>query len=150
MKRIFGALLTGAILAALVILVPISRHSVPAVYASSGCSAATLTGNYGFSNPGFTTPRSPVTGNEDPFAAVGVLAFDGAGGVSLSYTLAFLGTISPGLTASGTYTVNSDCTGSISFPTVVNFNTVIIGGGAEIFGIETTPSFTGTLDAKKQ
>jgi hypothetical protein len=150
MKRIFGALLAGAILAALVILVPTSRHSVPAVYASSGCTNAALAGNYAFSNPGFTTPTKSVTGEEDPFATVGVLAFDGVGGVSVSYTLAFKGKISPGQTGTGTYTVNSDCTGSISFPTIVDFNTVIIGGGAEIFGIETTPSFTGTFDAKKQ
>jgi len=29
-------------------------------------------------------------------------------------------------------------------------NIVIVGGGAEIFEIITTPSFTGTFDLKKQ
>lgn len=150
MKRTFSALLGFVIAATLVVLVASRKHALPSVHAQSGCSAATLTGNYAFSNPGFTTPTKAVTGNEDPFAAVGVLAFDGVGSTTVSFTLAFKGVITPGQTATGTYTVNSDCTGSISFPTVVNFNTVIIGAGAEIFGIETTPSFTGTFDAKKQ
>ncbi len=149
MKRTFSALLGFVIAATLVVVVASRKHALPSVHAS-GCSLGTLTGNYAFSNPGFTTPKAPVTGNEDPFAAVGVLTFDGVGGASVSFTLAFRGVITPGQSAPGTYTVNSDCTGSISFPTVVNFNTVIIGDGAEIFGIETTPSFTGTFDAKKQ
>lgn len=152
MKRTFSALLALAVAATLVVLMTTSKskHGVPVVYAQSGCSVATLTGNYAFSNPGFTTPNKSISGSEDPFAAVGVLTFDGAGNISTNFTLAFKGAISPGQTGSGTYTVNSDCTGSISLPTVVNFNMVIIGGGTEIFGIETTPSFTGTLDAKKQ
>ena len=157
MKSILGALLALAVAAALVILPTMSKHGVtalPVVHAQSGCSVATLTGNYGFNNPGFTTPTKSVSGNEDPFAVVGVFAFDGAGNLSSTDTVAFKGVISPGLTSSGTYTVNSDCTGSISFTagahSGITFNTVIIGGGPEVFGIETTPSFTGSFDAKKQ
>jgi len=150
MKRILGVLFVMGTLAAMLYLGAVPKRGASVVYAQFGCGNGTLTGNYAFSNPGFTTPTKSVTGEEDPFATVGVLAFDGAGNVSVSYTLAFKGKISPGLTGTGTYTVNPDCTGSISFPTIVDFNTVIIGGGAEVFGIETTPSFTGTFDAKKQ
>jgi hypothetical protein len=50
--------------------------------------------------------------------------------------------------------VNPDCTGSISITTGpgagVTFNTVIIGGGAELFGINTSAGFTSSVDAKKQ
>ena len=154
MKRIVSALLALVVLAALVILATTSKHTVSAVYASSGCSNATLTGNYAFNYTGFTTPHSPVTGNEDPIAVVGVFALDGNGNASISSTLAFLGAIHPNQTGSGTYTVNSDCTGSMSFTTGdvagVTLNTVVIGGGTEIFGIDTRPSFTTTFHAKKQ
>jgi hypothetical protein len=153
MKRTSTVLLVMAAVAALVVWAPTMKHgsAVPVVHAQSGCSNATLTGNYGFNNPGFTTPDHSVKGAEVPFAAVGVLAFDGAGNVSTTFTFAIRGGIFPGQTSSGTYAVNSDCTGSISLTDIgVNFNTVIIAGGTEVFGIETTPSFTGTFDAKKQ
>lgn len=150
MKRILGVLFVMGTLAAMLFLGTVPKRGASVVHAMSGCTNATLTGNYAFSNPGFTTPSHSVTGEEDPFVSVGVLVFDGAGNVSVSYTLAFKGKISPGLTGTGTYAVSSDCTGSMSFPTIVDFNTVIVGGGAEVFGIETTPSFTGSFDAKKQ
>jgi hypothetical protein len=75
MKRTFSALLALAVAATLVVLMTTSKskHGVPVVYAQSGCSVATLTGNYAFSNPGFTTPNKSISGSEDPFAAVGVL-----------------------------------------------------------------------------
>jgi hypothetical protein len=51
----------------------------------------------------------------------------------------------------GTYTVNSDCTGTTTDATIdVHFNIVTVGGGAEVFGIETDEGFTATFDAKKQ
>jgi hypothetical protein len=154
MKRMVSALLAVAVLAALAVVTTTSKHTVRALYAQSGCSVATLTGNYAVSGTGFTTPRSPEKGHEDPIAAVGVLAFDGAGNISFSYTFAFLGVIYTNQTGSGTYTLNSDCTGSISFTTGdaagATFNVVIIGGGAEIFGIDTRASFTDTFDAQKQ
>ncbi len=83
-----------------------------------------------------------------------MLTFDGAGNISTSFTVAFRGMISTGQSSTGTYTVNSDCTGSISFTTGdaagLIFNMVIIGGGTKVFGINTFPSFTETFDAKKQ
>jgi len=150
MKRVVTALLALAVLAALAIVTTTSKHSVRAVYAQSGCSVATLNGNYALNSSGFTTHgRGPGKGADVPVANVGIETFDGAGTTSASFTNAFNGAISP-LTAEGTYTSNSDCTGSISLPGVGTFNTVIIGGGAEIFGIVTTPTWTYTLDWKKQ
>jgi hypothetical protein len=150
MKRIIGVSLALAVSAALLVLPPISKHAGPVVHAQSGCSVATLAGTYGFNNPGFVTADHSVKGAEVPFAAVGVLTLDGAGNVSGTYTLAIKGEISSGNTVSGTYTVNSDCTGSTTVQGAPNSNFVILGGGTEIFGIETTPSFTGSFDAKKQ
>ena len=141
MKRIVSALLALAVFAALVIVTTtITKHGVRAVYAQSGCSLATLSGRYAFSASGFT-PKGSM-GNLLPAAAVGVFTFDGAGNLSTTYT-----DVSPGKptyiplegTGSGTYTVNSDCTGSASCTTGdcagITWNTVIISGGAEVFGI---------------
>jgi opacity protein-like surface antigen len=154
MKRIASALLALAISATLVFVVTNWKHRVAAVHAQGGCSVATLNGNYGFTSSGFTTPNHSVKGTEVPFAVVGGGNFDGAGNFSVNYTLAIRGGISQGLTTSGTYTVNSDCTGTATFTAGAaagtTENMVIVSGGAEVFQIITTPSFTGTFDVKKE
>jgi hypothetical protein len=153
MKRILSALLTLGVLAALLVLTTVSKHAVPVAHAQGGCGVGTLTGTYAVSAPGFIFPGNGIKGAEVPLAAVGTFTFDGAGNWSAAYTLAINGEIIPGVIASGTYTVDSDCTGTMTFVAgghTPNFNMVIIGGGTEIFGIETTPGFTGTVDAKKQ
>src|SRR5215469_17910699 len=114
MKRIVSLLLVLAVLAALVIATTTSKHTLRPVYASTGCTDATLTGNYAFNLSGFgTRPVDQPKGNEVPLAAIGIFAFDGAGNHSTSFTSVQNGVISTGNTASGTYSVNSDCTGSI-------------------------------------
>ena len=88
--------------------------------------------------------------NNVPVAAVGVITFDGAGSFSDTYTIVFNGKLS---TASdtGTYTVNSACIGTFTDTTInVHYNIVTVGGGTEVFGIQTDPGFTDTFDAKKQ
>lgn len=154
MKRIVNAFLALAVSATLVFVVASWKHAAPAVHAQGGCSLATLMGNYGFTSSGFTTPNHSVKGTEVPFAVVGGGNFDGAGNFSINYTLAIRGGISQGLTTSGTYTVNSDCTGTATFTAGAAAGTtedmVVVGGGAEVFQIITTPSFTGTFDVKKE
>lgn len=121
------------------------------VYAQ--CSNATLTGNYPFILSGSNAPAHSVTGkNTFGNASVGVLTFDGAGTVTASYTVVFNGhATSTSVPDTGTYTVNSDCTGTTTDPTNgTHFNIVTVGGGAEVFGIETDEGFTVTFVAKKQ
>jgi hypothetical protein len=73
------------------------------------CSAATLRGTYGDIEygtvvaqlPGFPPPPFPV-------ALSGTITFDGKGNVSAAYTATFDGISMPGK-ATGTYTVNPDC-----------------------------------------
>jgi hypothetical protein len=151
-KRTIAGLLTIGALAALAIWAPTSKHNIaalPVVHAQGGCSVATLSGSYGFNNPGFVTANHSVKGAEVPFAAVGVVTLDGAGNGSGTYTLSINGGISTGNTFSETYTVNPDCTGSTTVQGAPNSNFVILGSGEEIFGVETTPGFTGSFDAKK-
>ena len=154
MKRIVSAFLALAVSAALVLVVTSWKHGSTAVHAQGGCSVATLNGNYGFTSSGFTTPSHSVKGTEVPFAVVGGGNFDGAGNFSITYTLAIRGVSSQGLTTSGTYTVNSDCTGTATFTAGaaagITENMVIVSGGAEVFQIITSPSFTGTFDVKKE
>jgi hypothetical protein len=155
MKRILSTLLALAVSATLVVVATTWKSSVPAVHAQGGCSVATLNGNYGFKNTGFTTPSHSVTGTEIPVAVLGLDMFDGAGNISVTNgTLAVKGKIFTGGTTSGTYTVNPDCTGSITYTAGVaageTQNMVIVNGGTEIFGIDAVPSTTVTFEAKKE
>ncbi len=158
MKRILSAFLALAVAATLVFVATSWKHSVTAVHAQGGCSDATLTGNYPFIITGASAPARSVKGQNNVHnAAVGVATFDGAGIVSLSYTVVFNGkatTISPPDT--GTYTVNSNCTGTLTIVNVTSpgenahYTTVILGGGTELMAISTNNEATQTVSVKKQ
>ena len=153
MKRILSAFLALAVSATLVVVATSGKHSVTAVHAQGGCSNATLTGNYPFIYSGANAPGHSATGkNTFGNAAVGVLTFDGAGTSSFTYTAVFNGNaISTSVPDMGTYTVNSDCTGTLTDATIgIHFNIVTVGGGGEVFGIQTDAGSTDTFDAKKQ
>ena len=157
MKRTLSVFLATATALALLVLAPAAKKAIPSisvVHAQSGCTDATLTGNYGFSDSGFVSNNRTGSGNEVPLSAVGVLTFDGAGNASISYTVADNGTILTNVTGSGTYAVDSGCAGSISFTSGaaagITFNIVTVGGGTEVLGIPTVTGTTQTLDAKKQ
>ena len=70
------------------------------------CSNASLKGAYGLSCEGTIVGVGPV-------AVVSVLTADGKGNSSGAETLSVNGTIVPGVTFTGAYTVNADCTGSL-------------------------------------
>ena len=96
-----------------------------------------------------------MTGTKIPVAVPGLDMFDGAGNISVTNaTLAVKGDIFTGGTTLGTYTVNPDCTGSITYTaggaSAETQNMVIVNGGTEIFGIDAVPSTTVTFDAKKE
>jgi hypothetical protein len=117
---------------------------------------ATLTGNYAAIQPaGFIATGHSVTGTEVPWQVVGIITFDSvAGSASFSYSGAINGKVFTSQTTSGTYTVNPDCTASLSFTSGdgagYTANMVIIGSGAEIFGVATQTGDTASFDAKKQ
>jgi hypothetical protein len=83
------------------------------------CSVSTLNGSFGIATSGSIVAFGPV----GLVAEVGVIKFDGAGGVSQTTTLSLNGTIVPNRsTISGSYVVNPDCTGDLSlsyFPCLV-------------------------------
>jgi hypothetical protein len=99
-----------------------------------GCSNATLKGTFVHSGSGFEiTPPSIAA----PIVGVGTDTFDGNGGVTTTATLSINGNIVP-LSATGSYKVNPDCTGTykISSPGGTTTLVFVIGdNGNEIHAI---------------
>ena len=98
-----------------------------------GCSNATLKGTFAHIGTGIITAPPAMAG---PFAGLGTETFDGNGGVTGNATGSFSGNISSA-TFTGTYTVNSDCTGTM---------TSLFSGGFTVhsyFVLVWTPASTG-------
>jgi len=86
------------------------------VYSGSGgylrppaCVTATLSGEYTFTASGFTLSGTTQNGAQDE---AGVLQFDGQGNVTATYTDTQGGAMPASDSATGTYTVTSDCLAS--------------------------------------
>lgn len=117
-----------------------------------GCSAATLNGRYGLTFHGFSTNSAVLpapVGAFIPVAGGGVVTFDGNGNFSISETLSLGGQI-VSLNLPGTYTVNSDCTGSQTTASGVHLKTVIVRNGREILAINTDPGRVAINNFVKQ
>ena len=78
--------------------------------ADKGCSTLTLMGTFSRHDTGIVLASPGGTG---PVAYVGTFAFDGSGNLTGATTGSAFGKIGTG-TQIGTYTVNSDCTGTIT------------------------------------
>ena len=107
--------------------------------ALEACSVATLDGTYALTFSGFFT-RGPVPAtinNFTPVAGGGLVTFDGEGNLSASETVSVGGLVNPVITT-GTYTVNSDCTGTFTTPHA-HLNLVILRKGREIQAVNTDP-----------
>jgi hypothetical protein len=151
MKRILGALLTLALAAAaaLVVLPVMSKHDVAAVHAYSGCSNATLSGNYASTFSGFQLQHNKSV----PFYGAGLSTFDGAGNLSATFAFSINGTGSTNNPYTATYTVNPDCTVSVTATPGSggdNFDGVIVGGGAEVLATDISAPDTLSIDIKRQ
>ena len=118
---------------------------VAKVYAENGCTLRTLNGSYGAAGDGLITfGQPPVTSsNTIPIAVAGVQTFDGTGNFSLSNTTNLGGLVFPS-TGAGTYTVNADCTGSVTINVsngeVLHSNIVIVDHGRQILNVSTDPN----------
>ena len=124
MKRTLPVLLVVAPLAALLVFAPTGKKSVPflpVVHAqdeNSGCSLASLNGRYAIEGqgtvvaqlPGFPPPPAPQ-------GEVAIVAVNGAGSFSGSATLNIGGLVLNSVAFTGSYTVNSDCTGTVTVNT---------------------------------
>ena len=107
------------------------------------CSNATLAGRYATRGDGFI-PGGPPPTPFVPFATVSMMTFDGYGHLSNDVTTSTNGAINSSVNP-GTYTVDADCTGSVTItiptpPFQLTFNLVIADSGEEFNLIATTPS----------
>lgn len=87
-----------------------------------------------------------------PVAAVGWIAYDGKGNFVNTFTVSVNGVISRAVTVTGTYTVNSDCTGSESASDGTHYDFVVTPDGNTFHWIETDPTsvVTGTATRFRQ
>jgi hypothetical protein len=88
-------------------------------YAQGQCNAATVQGSYGFRFSSFFIPRSSLLANSFPNAEAGRIVFTPNSAASLDGTLtgSQKGNVGGGpseFTFTGTYSVNSDCTGTLT------------------------------------
>jgi len=100
---------------------------------ATNCSTESISGPYGYAITGWTFDSS---GNGWGYAESGKVVADGRGGLSSVATASQQGTIASG-TASGTYSVNDDCTGTVTFSNGAHLNFVVVGAGWEVDFIQT-------------
>ena len=108
------------IVPALVVLAVLGALSAGFGQASEGCTTAVLRDAYGFHISGAFIPSAVQPPDEDPdptridIVVAGRMVFDGHGQLSTTFTESVGGRILPPGTATGTYSVRPDCTGSLT------------------------------------
>jgi len=103
------------------------------------CSNASLRGSFGYTGTGTLLDSYVPPPLAGPFAEVGRQTFDGKGNTDATATLSANGNIVK-VTIAGTYTVNPDCTGTMTLNVsplgaIVHADLVIGGDGAELRAI---------------
>jgi uncharacterized protein (TIGR03437 family) len=94
---------------------------------ASGCAISTLSGDWPFSGTGNQLSGANITGIAD---LAGAFQFDGQGNVTASWT-GISNAASTSYTATGTYTVNAGCIGTIS---LTDSSNNIYTGALSVFG----------------
>lgn len=121
------------------------------------CTNASLYGQYAVIGHG-TAPAGPPPTPAGPFATVSLMTIDGLGALTNKVTRSIAGNISRG-TDTGSYTINSDCTGTMTLvtptaPFPLTFDVVIsdirgIEWADEFYFIATSPGGTIAASAKR-
>jgi hypothetical protein len=114
------------------------------------CSNATLRGGYGFTIQGSQSVGGPIAG---PVAGAAITVFDGAGGLTQHDAVMHNGILVSGH-ESGTYVVDSACTGQFTFLNAagvpIHTGFVIDDGGNEIRAVVLNPGTTIVSIGRKQ
>jgi len=130
------------------------------------CSNATLKGSFGYTSTGTILPAffglpdtyDPFAPPAGPFAEVGRQTFDGNGDTEYTATISNNGAPTPDLAFKGTYSVNKDCTGSMTlsttprdpFTATIHIYFVIDAEGSEIRALVTDQHLVESRVYKKQ
>jgi hypothetical protein len=149
-SRLFTQL--GAVVATLVIIAAVAvvfgAVRTPIARAAPTCSVASLNGNY----LGNFSGTSSSTG---PFALQDLVIFNGNGTGNASLTLTSETSGGPiSFTATFTYTLNSNCTGTLtalrSTGQTVHYDIVAVENATEVDFLQTDPGFVTTGVIKAQ
>jgi len=113
------------------------------------CSNRTLFGDYGYASEGVLLPAPGVTLQ---FRSVGMTHFDGKGNLTwVEHTVVNGTSLGAGWTAaSGTYTVNSDCTGTAvvntpNSPVPLNLAFMVVREGKEMHSVLDSNAITAVF-----
>ena len=99
------------------------------------CSEATLRGTYLFAHEGFT-----VSGKgQGPLAIAGQDVFDGHGHQRGVLSVSTNGKITRFVHGPGRYTINSNCTGSVSFSDGTTGDLFVAPDGSQLVFVQTNP-----------
>jgi hypothetical protein len=144
----------GALLLAVAMLCARSTVAQQASAVAKECSKANVHGIFGYSSTGTLLDSYVPAPYAGPFGEVGRQAFDGRGNTSGTATTSSNGNIAP-VTFAGTYTVNADCTGSMTlnvspFESTVHAAFVIDEEGVELRAIGTDSGLIETRVYRKQ
>lgn len=119
------------------------------------CSNQSLKGSYGYTVTGsIVTSQGPLVAG--PFAAVGRIVFDGVGGVQTVRSLSDNGLILTNDSGTGTYSMNSNCTGSFNITVGPPGNAItltlniVLDDTYELRGIVTTSGIVLTFEGRRQ
>ena len=145
-KSITSSLLFACALVSLVAALALGTSGTARAESTpQSCSAHTLRGSYLFATHGWNI----VGGIAQPKAIVEGIDFDGNGTlVSPFATVSINGTILHSSGSLGTYTVNTDCTGTVSFTGGPSFDIFVEQNGKQLWMIQTgpgSPVFEGTV-----
>jgi hypothetical protein len=115
-----------------------------------GCSNASLQGSFAYLGSGAIATPPALAG---PFVEVGTQVFDGQGNTTATAMLSQNGNIVP-ITVTGTYSVNSDCTGTLTlqvspFGITVHVYLVISDNWSQFQAIETDAGLVITRQGRK-
>ncbi|MHB8575624.1 MAG: hypothetical protein ACYDCQ_09860 [Dehalococcoidia bacterium] len=150
---LMGAFLFGILCGSLGLTVLHGRSS-DHVRAQSACDSSTLSGTYGALVSGFILagPDGAPLAAPVPRFAVNLLTADGAGNITRAGTQNTGGTVSPN-TGAGTYTVNADCTFTVTYTSTVltaHLAGVLVAGGSKAFVISADPKKNAGVTWERQ
>lgn len=124
--------------------------------AQASCDNSTISGSYGWHAHGFGhngMPEAPVpAGGSQPAALQGDITFDGNGNITHgTQKVSVGGTQVPTFTFAGSYSVDADCSGTVTRVITqgsnVTWSIEVVNGGAEILFLYREPGITieGTM-----
>jgi hypothetical protein len=136
MTQLVKSLLNCNLLALVAFAVALAPQALKANEAKCPLGNATTHGTYVL-----TVDGTGIIVGVGGLTAVGQITYDGNGHEHAQYTASVNGTIYNGIMVTGVYTVNSDCTGSLTESDGSHYNMVIAPDGSTVYWIRTDTGF---------